>query len=291
VARAEQRMLRKEDKMSDASALRQNGAHHKILRRLSRTGRSWSLCLGLVGLALLWTGSPKAQTSDQVATDPTGPAGSAMLAGPADGSTPLSPISPAAVPNDTRRTGAFYSLQRPKYPPFPVNPFPELPVYWIGDNSWIYDDRAVDYEQLAREAQAWAEALAAEAALLQEPSQQTLLLGGPYLSVLIAKEPTNTFATLTVTNCVYGHQHLVLSKTNLSDSYWNSEFLFTGPWEGVRTFAVPTTLPMKFLEAVELANTNAIVSIQRVADAVEPPGPGGWFQLSRSAPEGPLCLP
>jgi len=167
-----------------------------------------------------------------------------------------------------------------------VNPFPELPVYWIGDNSWIYDDRAVDYEQLAREAQAWAEALAAEAALLQEPSQQTLLLGGPYLSVLIAKEPTNTFATLTVTNCVYGHQHLVLSKTNLSDSYWNSEFLFTGPWEGVRTFAVPTTLPMKFLEAVELANTNAIVSIQRVADAVEPPGPGGWFQLSRSAPEG-----
>ena len=79
--------------------------------------------------------------------------------------------------------------------------------------------RALGYE--SRLTSGAAEALAAEAALLQEPSQQTLLLGGPYLSVLIAKEPTNTFATLTVTNCVYGHQHLVLSKTNLSDSYWN----------------------------------------------------------------------
>ncbi len=216
-----------------------------------------------------------------------------MLAGPADGSTPLSPISPAAVPNDTRRTGAFYSLQRPKYPPFPVNPFPELPVYWIGDNSWIYDDRAVDYEQLAREAQAWAEALAAEAALLQEPSQQTLLLGGPSLSVLIAKEPTNTFATLTVTNCVYQNWYLVLSKTNLSDAYWNSEFSFTGPSGGVETFTVATTLPMKFLEAVELANTNAIVSIERIDDAVEPPGlvsQSGWFQVSRSVPDG-VSLP
>ncbi len=109
--------------------------------------------------------------------------------------------------------------------------------------------------------------------------------------MFIAKEPANTLATLTVTNCVCGDQHLVLSKTNPSDSCWNSEFLFTGPSEGVKTFTVPITLPMKFFEAVELANTNAIVSIQRVADAVEPPGQGnqaGCFQVSGSVPEPAL---
>lgn len=282
--------------MSEGSAPRENGAYHKVFRRPGRPELNWSLRLGILGLALLWVSSPKAQVPGDVAADATGPTGVATLASPSDGSSPLNPIQPAPPPNETRLsepTPSFYSLQRPKYPPFPVNPFPELPVYWMGENFWIYDDRAVDYDQLAIEARARAEALAAETALLQGPSQQTLLLGGSPLSVLIAKEPTNTFATLTVTNCVYGQQHLVLSKTNLSGSYWNSEFLFTGPSEGVRTFTVPTTLPMKFFEAVELANTNAIVSIQRVADAVEPPGQAnqaGYFQVSRSVPDG-VSLP
>jgi len=282
--------------MSEGSAPRENGAYRKLFRRPGRPEPNWSLRLGLLGLALLWVSSPKAQVASDVAADATGPVGVATLASSSDGPSPLSPIQPAPAPNETRLSEpapSFYSLQRPKYPPFPVNPFPELPVYWMGENFWIYDDRAVDYDQLAIEAQARAEALAAETALLPGPSQRTLLLGGSPLSVLIAKEPTNTFATLTVTNCVYGHQHLVLSKTTLSDSYWNSEFLFTGPSEGVKTFAVPTTLPMKFFEAVELANTNAIVSLERIYDAVAPPGPGnqsGWFQVSRAVPDG-VSLP
>lgn len=111
--------------MSEGLAARENGAYRKVFRRSGRPEPNWSLRLGMLGLALLWTGSPKAQTSDQVATDPTGPAGSAMLAGPADGSTPLSPIQAAPAPNETRlseQAPSFYSLQRPKYPPFPVNP-------------------------------------------------------------------------------------------------------------------------------------------------------------------------
>ena len=40
--------------------------------------------------------------------------------------------------------GTFYSLTLFQ-PPFPFNPFPELPVYAVGDGSFVYDDRSVDY--------------------------------------------------------------------------------------------------------------------------------------------------
>ena len=43
--------------------------------------------------------------------------------------------------------GTFYSLTL-NQPPFPFNPFPELPVYSIGDGKFVYDDRSVDYLQL-----------------------------------------------------------------------------------------------------------------------------------------------
>lgn len=33
-----------------------------------------------------------------------------------------------------------HSLQRPDYPPFPVNPFPELPIYRIGDSDFVVDE-------------------------------------------------------------------------------------------------------------------------------------------------------
>jgi hypothetical protein len=53
--------------------------------------------------------------------------------------------------------GNYYSAQsyetkRPMMPPLPFNPFPELPVYAIGERAFIYDDRSVDYEALRREA-------------------------------------------------------------------------------------------------------------------------------------------
>ena len=48
---------------------------------------------------------------------------------------------------DVRPPGLFYSLQHPTYPPFPANPFPDLPVYWIEADRFVYDDRTVDYDQ------------------------------------------------------------------------------------------------------------------------------------------------
>ncbi|MGC8989477.1 MAG: Calx-beta domain-containing protein, partial [Verrucomicrobiia bacterium] len=222
--------------------------------------------------------------------------GGASIADPPAGATTV--VAPSGVGSHVQQVCTFYSLQHPEYPPMPFNPFPDLPDYSAGDNVRVYDDRSVDYVQLQMEAEADALALAAEKALLDAASgaggQRTMSQGNPPLSILIAKNATNTFATLTVTNCIYGHRYLVLNKTNLNNTNWNSEFYFTAPSDQVKTFTVPTLLPMKFFEAVELTATNAIVSIQRGGDAVEPPGPGnqaGWFLVNRAVADGTTLPP
>ena len=54
--------------------------------------------------------------------------------------------------------GTYYSAQswdspkRPLMAPLPFNPFPELPVYSIGEGRFLYDDREVDYAALRKEA-------------------------------------------------------------------------------------------------------------------------------------------
>ena len=42
----------------------------------------------------------------------------------------------------------YYSMQFTNPPPMPVNPFPDLPVYEIGEGKFAYDDRGVDYSAL-----------------------------------------------------------------------------------------------------------------------------------------------
>jgi len=49
--------------------------------------------------------------------------------------------------------------------PLPFNPFPELPIYSIGEGRFIYDDRELDYEALRKEAE---ERRAAERAALDD---------------------------------------------------------------------------------------------------------------------------
>lgn len=54
------------------------------------------------------------------------------------------------VPPESRPTnGSFYSLQKPDHPPLPFNLFPELPLYWLGDDVFAMDDREVDYQSFA----------------------------------------------------------------------------------------------------------------------------------------------
>src|SRR5688500_15789134 len=71
----------------------------------------------------------------------------------------LSPIRARAAEEfplvtDPPLTGTFYSFTLFQ-PPFPFNPFPELPVYALTNGVYAYDDRLVDYAALRAE---WAAA-------------------------------------------------------------------------------------------------------------------------------------
>ena len=52
-------------------------------------------------------------------------------------------------------SGTYWSAQLTNWPPWPYLPFPELPVYVVGDGSFVFDDREVDYVALEQEAIAW----------------------------------------------------------------------------------------------------------------------------------------
>ena len=47
-------------------------------------------------------------------------------------------------------SGTYFSAQM-KQPPLPFNPFPELPVFALGQKRFIYDDSSVDYARFQRE--------------------------------------------------------------------------------------------------------------------------------------------
>jgi len=50
-----------------------------------------------------------------------------------------------AQAQETPIFGTFYSMQMTNQPPLPFNPFPELPLYELGQGIYAYDDREVDY--------------------------------------------------------------------------------------------------------------------------------------------------
>jgi hypothetical protein len=57
-------------------------------------------------------------------------------------------VPPEKVPLD----GSFWSLQRTNYPPLPFNPFPGLPLYYLGyRNDFLVDDTSVDFEAIYKE--------------------------------------------------------------------------------------------------------------------------------------------
>src|SRR6266404_7100166 len=56
-------------------------------------------------------------------------------------------------------SGTYWSLQL-DLPPLPYNRFPELPLYDLGNRSYVYDDRGIDYSAVFAEEQAAAAAAA-----------------------------------------------------------------------------------------------------------------------------------
>ena len=75
---------------------------------------------------------------------------------------------------ESPESGTFYSLQRTNDPPLPFCPFPELPLYAVGTNRFVYDDREVDYLAMAQRATALRllrQAAAGDSSSAMPPSQ------------------------------------------------------------------------------------------------------------------------
>ncbi len=53
-------------------------------------------------------------------------------------------------PDQMPVSGTFYSSQRQWMPPWPYDPWPELPLYDLGGGYYLVDDREVDYDALAQ---------------------------------------------------------------------------------------------------------------------------------------------
>lgn len=61
-------------------------------------------------------------------------------------------VAPEQVPT----LGTFYRVQKPDWPPLPMDNCPGCPVYWLGGNRYLIDDTGVDYAAQQEEFQALA---------------------------------------------------------------------------------------------------------------------------------------
>ncbi len=96
------------------------------------------------------------------------PAPAAFPAGPSAWSATTLAGLPLIPPEAVPQRATFYRIQRPGQPPLPPLPFnqyPGLPVYGLGDNRYLVDDRTVDYLALQEQARVEKVLRAAEVAL------------------------------------------------------------------------------------------------------------------------------
>jgi hypothetical protein len=104
-------------------------------------------------------------------------------------------LSLQAVPADqVPRYGTFWSLQRTNCPPTPFDPFPDLPVYYLGfGNSYLLDDSTVDYVAIynEREAERALRRLEWEAGLLSDEEYWALEGGG---ATMMMRSSMSSFA-------------------------------------------------------------------------------------------------
>jgi hypothetical protein len=121
-------------------------------------------------------------------------------------------LKPSPV-KDAPLFGTFYSIQRTDWPPFPFNPFPELPVYGTEFKGvYWFDDRSVDYAEIRK--------LAAEQAGPEGGGGVMMLMSGGGGVKLTIPVLTNGYVNTTV----YDHDPFlaydVYARTNLNSTNW-----------------------------------------------------------------------
>jgi len=152
-----------------------------------------------------------------------------------------------------RSGGTYYSMQRPKHPPLPYNPFPELSVSWQSNNVYIVDDRSVDYE-------AYDAAIKASAAYQAENESFGPLGAYDYGEEVLWIEiyaMSNDIAYLTLHGTKSNLWYQLISKPNLDPGTWDlGQIIYNDTGTNQLYFdPVPTEgLPYTFYRGVEGSN-------------------------------------
>ncbi len=122
--------------------------------------------------------------------------------------------------------GTYWTLKGAPAP-WPVNPFPDLPVYAIGtNNDWLVDDRSVDYVALNQLAQTEAQLAGLTNGTL---TPYTFDANGFWIEVPTNSLATPGYFTVMIHNTIQGQSYDVLTKANdLLLPSWVTELVVTG---------------------------------------------------------------
>jgi len=117
--------------------------------------------------------------------------------------------------------GSYYSLTL-LLPPFPFNPFPDLPVFELGKGMFVYDDRKVDYVAL----RAFQAAAASAAFVPGGGGGMAMMSGGPLppYDVPGLKLTIPAFTNGYIYTTIFEHDpwlaYDIYSRTNLNSTNW-----------------------------------------------------------------------
>ena len=132
----------------------------------------------------------------------------------------LTLVPPALVP----ASGTFYSLQKgDSQPPFPFNPFPDSPVYFLGDGVFLFDDSGVAYSTASIDPND--SEPGGDAGGSREPTAAFNYTCGLWLSISVG---TNNAVLLGLHNTRPGQNYVVWSITNIVSTNWVVETNVTG---------------------------------------------------------------
>ncbi len=230
-----------------------------------------------------------------------------------DSSTP-GVVEVSALPTN----GTFWSMQLTNLPPWPLNPFPDVPLYTDGTpGNYYYDDRDVDYPAL------WsANAASASQSRGRSMAQDEVPApggdgvgtnysggGGPSTSNFIPPwgfVPCETWTNfwlqvsnssglidITISNTLPGLSYNLLQKTSLNDAYWvpiqtlnatGSSTTASPVSTGTNQLYFAATLTNAEPPLISIPPSNQVVSLGQTAvfsvTATASPAPGYQWQFN-----------
>jgi hypothetical protein len=128
----------------------------------------------------------------------------------------------AKAQNLSPPVGTFYSLQLSNAPPFPYDPWPELPRWALGNGIFLVDDSSVDYEIGAQSSTASPPAPGSGGGSdTNAPIPAYDYAGNCAFWLEIAA--TNSNAILTLHNSISGRSYSIWSKESLALTNWTVE--------------------------------------------------------------------